>query len=127
MADIPAGLVLPVLEPGQPRLWPLLGLRASWPFSSLFLKVVAEHGLEPGTALLIWLLQARPTAGEGYTVKGSECVVQTGQGLPLSVLHAAVLGSGSHCSWWRARRTGTSSQPIESASWTTSNSTELLP
>lgn len=40
---------------------------------------------------------------------------------------APVLGSWSHCSWQRARRTEASSQPMESTSLTISNSTELLP
>lgn len=50
-----------------PWLWALCFLLTPW---SLFLKVVAEQGFEPGAAVLVWLLQAWPTAGEGYAGVG---------------------------------------------------------
>lgn len=111
MADVPADLVLPVLElrvgayqhnlSFQTKLhgwrlgrrcahrrsaaWPCpgpgvasthLGLSRLWALCflltprPLFLKVVAEQGLEPGAAVIVWLLQAWPAAGEGYAGVG---------------------------------------------------------
>ena len=52
---------------GLPRLWALCSLLDPW---TLFLKVVTEQRLEPGASILIWLLQARPATGEGYTGVG---------------------------------------------------------
>lgn len=48
-----------------PGLWILL-IRHRF----LFLKVVAEQGLQPVAALLITLLETGSTAGEGHTVEG---------------------------------------------------------
>lgn len=61
------GLTFPG-DPGTHRGLAWLGallVHALWT-CFLFLKVAAEQGLEPATAFLIGLLQARPTAGEGH-------------------------------------------------------------
>lgn len=56
----------------------------------------------------------------GRRVDGQAVARRVGAGAP-------VLGSRSHCSCWRARLTGASSQPRESTSSAMSNSTMLLP
>lgn len=52
--------------------------------------------------------------------RGLAAQAGAGMGIPF-------FGSWSHFSWWKAFRTEASSQPIESASSTMSNSKELLP
>lgn len=52
---------------GLPELWTLLLLVQDSQFPSLLLEVVADQSLELATTLLVWLLQAWSTAGEGHT------------------------------------------------------------
>lgn len=52
---------------GLPELWTLLLLVQDSRSLSLLLEVVADQGLELAATLLVWLLQAWSTAGEGHT------------------------------------------------------------